>query len=173
MVTMLSLIMKTSGDNVPYNQCSLGPINQFNYVNKTYGLESIVIKPAGRLALFFIFVVVVVIVRSDWNSGRSDVCYCMLEVLLPHWCVSRPSFCSQILVSLTFMLKVLHRHRRCTVVAHRVRYHCTFTTTNKVVVTTSNSIVRCLMYCPFGIFEVTVTTDNTTMTSDFLSLWAL
>ena len=56
----------------------------------------------GSSGFFFFFV------RSDRNSGSSDVlCCCTLEVLhrvvdlLPHRCVSRPSFCSQILVSLT------------------------------------------------------------------------
>ena len=71
---------------------------------------------------FFFFVVV----RSGRNSGSSNVCCCTLEILhravdlLPHRCVSRPSFCSQILVSLTVLREVFHRgHGRCTAaVAH-------------------------------------------------------
>ena len=78
---------------------------------------------------FFFFVVVVVVVGPDRNSGSSDVCSCTLEVLhrvvdlLPNRCVSRPCFCSQILVGVTDPQTMFDRHRWYTAVAHqRVQY---------------------------------------------------
>ena len=66
------------------------------------------------------------------NSGSSDVCCCTLEVihravdLLPHRWVSRPNFCFQIMVSLTVLQEVFHRHGRCTAVARRRLFNAKF-----------------------------------------------
>ena len=63
--------------------------------------------PLNELAVF-------VVVRSYRNSGSSVIRRRMLGLLhravdlLPHRCVSRPSFCSQILVILTVLQEVFH-----------------------------------------------------------------
>ena len=65
------------------------------------------------------------VVRSDRNSGSSDIRRCTPEVfyrvvdLLPHRCVSRPGFCSRVLVILTVLQEVSHCHGWCTTIACR------------------------------------------------------
>ena len=75
--------------------------------------------PETSSCFFFFFVC------SHRNSSSLDVRCRRLEILhrvvdlLPHWCVSRPSFCSQVPVILTVLRKVFHCHGWCTTVACR------------------------------------------------------
>ena len=77
-----------------------GPSDKFG--SKSAGTLSCNLAHAKVSNFFF-----VVVVRSDRNSDSWDVCCCTLEVLhravdpLPHRCVSRPSFCYQVMVRLT------------------------------------------------------------------------
>ena len=62
---------------------------------------------------------------SDRNSSNSRHMPPYVESspqavdLLPHQCVTTPHFCSQVLVILTVLQKVFHRHGWCTTVACR------------------------------------------------------
>ena len=75
----------------------------------------------NELIFFFFFFVV----RSDRDSGASNVVCCQMETLhraedlLLNWCVSRPDFCSQVLMKWAVLQEVFHRHIYSSTVACR------------------------------------------------------